>query len=39
MHLIGCYRPQIILIVTSLCKGFEVKFIVFLEFSYLNYLL
>ena len=39
MHLIGCWRSQIILIVTSICKGFKVKFIVFLAFSYLNYFL
>ena len=24
---------------TSICKGFEVKFIIFLAFSYLNYFL
>ena len=39
MHLIGCWLSQIILIVTSICKCFEVKFIVFLAFSYLNYFL
>ena len=39
MHLIGCCRPQIILIVTSICKDFEVKFIICLEFSNWNYLL
>ena len=33
------WRPSIILIVTSICKDFEVKFIVFLAFSYLNYFL
>ena len=37
MHLIGCWRSQIILIATSICKGFEVKFLVFLVFSYHNY--
>ena len=39
MHLIGFWHPQIILIVTSIYKGFEVKFIIFLAFSYQNYLL
>ena len=28
MHLIGCWCTQIILIVTSICKGFELKLIV-----------
>ena len=39
MHLIGCWFSQIILIVTSIYKSFEIKFIVFLAFSYLNYFL
>ena len=39
MHLIDCWRRQIILIVTSIYKGFELKLIIFLTFSYLNYFL
>ena len=39
MHLIGCWCLQIILIVTTICKDFKVKFIKFIVFSYLNYLL
>ena len=36
MHLISCWCIQIILIVTTIWKGFKVKFI---AFSYLNYFL
>ena len=39
MHLIDYWCPQIILIVTSISKGFEVKFIIFLVFFYMNYFL
>ena len=38
-NLIGCWCSQIILIVISICRSFEVKFIVFLAFFYLNYFL
>ena len=38
MHLIVCWSAPIIFIVTSNHKSYVVKFIVFLTFSYLNYL-
>ena len=38
MHLIGCWSPSIIFIITSNYIGYIVKLIVFLILSYLNYL-
>ena len=38
MHSIVCWNSLIIFIVTSNYKSYVVKFIVFLTFSYLNYL-
>ena len=38
IHLIVCWSPSIIFIVTSNYKSCVVKFIVFLTFYYLNYL-
>ena len=37
MHLISCWNPQIIYIITSIYKNYAVKFIVFIAYSYSNY--